>query len=81
MSEKLANYLIRCNYRDFVLKNVIINYNEPKKGKKNRENEVSFLKTENRPETSERFANYIIRGQLPDFIPKNVIINNHEPKK
>ena len=33
MSERFANYLIRCNYRDFHLKNVIINYNEPKKEK------------------------------------------------
>ena len=61
MSERFANYLIRCNYRDFHLKNVIINYNEPKK-EKNREIEVSFLETVNSSEISERFANYIIRG-------------------
>ena len=81
MSERLANYLIRCNYRDFLLKNVIINYNEPKKGKKNREIEVSFLETVNSSEISERFANYIIRGNYRNFLSKNVVINHHEPKK
>ena len=72
MSERFANYLIRCNYRDFLLENVIINYNErtsPKKGK-NREIEVVFLKTEISPEMSERFGNYIIRGQLLVFYSK-----------
>ena len=81
MSERLANYLISCNYRDFLLKNVIINYNEPKKKEKNREIEVSFLETANSSEISERFANYIIRGNYPDYISKKVIINYHEPKK
>ena len=48
---------------------------------KNRENEASFLETEDSPEISERFANYIIRVNYPDFISKKVIINYYEPKK
>ena len=37
---------------------------------KNRENEVSFLETENSPDFSERFANYIIRGNYQGSLPK-----------
>ena len=81
MSERLANYLIRCNYRDFLLKNVIINYNDPKKGKKNREIEVSFLETVNSSEISERFANYIIRGNYQNFLSKKFTANYLDMKK
>ena len=48
ISERFANYIIRGNYPDFISKNVIINYHEPKK-EKNREIEVSFLETVNSP--------------------------------
>ena len=43
--------------------------------KKNRENELSFLLTDDSPEISERFANYIIRGNYPDFLSKKVTTN------
>ena len=51
------------------------------KNEKNREIEVSFLKTENSPETSERFTNHIIRGNYRHFLSKKVTTNYLDKKK
>ena len=47
---------------------------------KNRENEASFLETEDSPEISEIFANYIIRVNYPDFISKKSSLITTSPK-
>ena len=53
---------LRGHYRNFLSKLVIIDYHEPPKKEKNRENEASFPKTEKSQEISEIFINYVIRG-------------------